>query len=100
MEVARNIFIQVKGLDSPEAFGALSGDSNVTEMAKRMASCTVNAVGTVILGTMQTKRVKALVFWVQDHRKRQVANGPTMWDGEKLCATIACKEAEHNIEKR
>jgi hypothetical protein len=36
------VFIQVEGIDSLEAFGALSGDSDVTEMAKRMAARTVN----------------------------------------------------------
>jgi hypothetical protein len=48
--VARNhdVFIQVKGIDSLETFGALSGDSDVTEMTKRMASHTA---GRVILGT-------------------------------------------------
>jgi hypothetical protein len=46
-------------------------------MAKRMASRTVNA-GRVILGTMQIKRVQALVFWVKDHEKRQVAIDPGM----------------------
>ena len=95
---ARNVFIQVEGIDSIEAFGALSGDSDVTEMAKRMASRTVNA-GRVILGTMQIKRIQALVFWVKDHEKRQVEIDPGMWDAEELRATLARKEAEHNFEK-
>jgi hypothetical protein len=92
------VFIQVDGIDSLEAFGALSGDSDVTEMAKRMAARTVNA-GRVILGTMQIKRVQALVFWVKDHEKRQVKIDPEMWNAEELCATLARKEADHNFEK-
>jgi hypothetical protein len=72
---ARNMFIQVKRIDSLEAFGALSGDSDVTEMAKRMASHTVNA-GRVFLGTMQIKRIRALVFSVKDHEKHQVEIDP------------------------
>ena len=95
---ARNVFIQVEGIDSLEAFGALSGDSDVTEMAKRMASRTVNA-GRVILGTMQIKRVQALVFWVKDHEKRQVEIDPDMWNADELRATLARKEADHNFEK-
>jgi hypothetical protein len=95
---ARNVFIQVEGLDSLEAFGALSGDSNVTKMAKRVASRTVNT-GRVILGTMQIKRVQVLVFWVIDHEKRQVAIDPGMWDSDQLRATLARKEAEYNFEK-
>ena len=35
---ARNVFIQVEGISSIEAFGALSCNSDVMEMAKRMAS--------------------------------------------------------------
>ena len=95
---ARNVFIQVEGIDSLEAFGALSGDADVTEMAKRMASRTVNA-GRVILGTMQIKKIQALVFWVKDHEKRQVDIDPGMWDANELRATLARKEAEHNFEK-
>jgi hypothetical protein len=95
---ARNVFIQVKGINSLEAFGALSGDADVTEMAKRMASRTINA-GRVILGTMQIKRIQALVFWVKDHEKRKVGIDPAMWDAHELCATLARKEAELNFEK-
>ena len=64
LATARDVFIEVEGLNTIEAFGALSGDADVTEMAKRMASRTAN-VGRVILGTMQIKRIQALVFWVK-----------------------------------
>jgi hypothetical protein len=95
---SRNVFIQVEGLDSIEAFGALSGDPDVTEMAKRMASRTINA-GRVILGTMQIKRIQALVFWVKDHEKRQVEINPDAWTDEELRSTLARKEADQNFEK-
>ena len=54
---SRNIFIDIEGLDSIDAFASLSGDSDVTEMAKRMASRTP-AVGRVILGTVQSSDFK------------------------------------------
>jgi hypothetical protein len=41
-----------------EAFALLSGDGDVTEMAKRMSSRSVNA-GQVIIGTMHIKRIQA-----------------------------------------
>jgi hypothetical protein len=75
---ARNAFIQVKGIDSLKAFGTLSGDSDVTDMVERTASCMVN-VWSVILGIMQIKRVQALVFWDKDHEKRQVNADELCW---------------------
>ena len=80
------------------ALGTLNGDTDVTEMAKRMASRSANA-GKVILGTMQIKRLQALVYWVKDHEKRQITLDADLWTPEELKATIARKEAEHNFEK-
>jgi hypothetical protein len=48
---------------------------------------------------MQIKRVQALVFWVKDHEKRQVAIDPGMWDSDQLYSTLVRKEAEHIFEK-
>ena len=62
---SRDVFIEVEGLNTIKAFGALSGDTDVTKIAKRMAS-------RIILGTMQIKRIQALVFWVKDHERRQM----------------------------
>jgi hypothetical protein len=93
--VARIVLIQVEGtFNSLEVFGALSGDSDVTDkMAKRMASRTVNA-GRVILGTMQITRVQALVFWVKkDHvkihlRMRMQMNATQLWLARKKNTTL------------
>ena len=95
---ARKVFIEVEGIDNLEALGTLNGDTDVTEMAKRMASRPANA-GKVILGTMQIKRLQALVYWVKDHEKRQITLDADLWTPEELKATIARKEAEHNFEK-
>ncbi len=63
------VFIQVEGINSLEALVPwLSGNLDITEMVKRMASCTVSA-DRVTLGTMQTKRVHNLVYWVKGHKK-------------------------------
>lgn len=95
---ARKVFIEVEGIDNLEALGTLNGDTDVTEMAKRMASRSANA-GKVILGTMQIKRLQALVYWVKDHEKRQITLDADLWTPEELKSTIARKEAEHNFEK-
>jgi hypothetical protein len=54
---ARDTFINVEGLDTLDAFATLNGDSDVTEMAKHMASRSATA-GRVILGSMQIKRIQ------------------------------------------
>ena len=70
--------IDVEGLNSIDALATLNGDSDVTEMAKRMAARTANA-GRVILGTMQIKKIQALVYWVKDHHKRNLDVDPHAW---------------------
>ena len=80
---ARKVFIDVEGIDNLEALGTLNGDTDVTEMAKRMASRSANA-GKVILGTMQIKRLQALVYWVKDHEKRQMELNADLWTPEEL----------------
>jgi hypothetical protein len=56
----------------------MNGDPNVTEMAKQMASRPNTAAGRVIPGTMQIKRLQALVYWVKDHDKRGLQAVPEM----------------------
>jgi hypothetical protein len=96
---ARQNFITIEGLDTIDAFATLSGDSDVTEMAKRMASRSSVAAGKVILGTMQIKKIQALVYWVKDHHKCNLDVDPEMWTQEEVMATLQRKESEHNFEK-
>jgi hypothetical protein len=49
--------------------GVLETDTDVTEMAKRMASRT-QAKGRVLLGTVIIKRLQTLVWWIRDHQMR------------------------------
>jgi hypothetical protein len=95
---SRQIFIDIEGLDTIDVFANLKGDSDVTERAKRMASRGA-AVGRVILGTMQIKKIQALVYWVKDHHRRNLDVDPDMWTEEEVIETIQRKEAEHNFEK-
>jgi hypothetical protein len=95
----RKTFINIEGLDSVEAFASMNGDSDVMEMAKRMASRPNAAAGRVILGTMQIKRLQALVYWVKDHNKRGLQAVPEMWTREVMMAAMARKESDHNLDK-
>ena len=100
LAASRDVFIEVEGLNTIEAFGALSSDGDVTEMvAKRMASRTTNAGRVIVRGTMQIKRIQALVFWVKDHERRQMEIEPNNWNEEELRAMLARKEADQNFEK-
>ena len=95
---ARMTFINVKGLDELSAFAQLSGDADVTEMAKRMAS-RPSTVGRVILGTMHIKRIQALVFWVKDHDKHCLIAEAELWNTDAMEEAMERKEAEHNYSK-
>ncbi|KAI2498698.1 hypothetical protein MHU86_15765 [Fragilaria crotonensis] len=96
---ARLTFINIEGLSDIEAFGAMSGDTDVTEMAKRMASRSSAATGRVILGTMQIKRLQALVYWVKDSANRGLDIDPDMWTPEEMANAMDRKESEYNYGK-
>ena len=57
-----------EGFTSVEDLAVLETDTDVSEMAKRMASHTA-ADGSVNLGTIQIKRIQALAWWVRDCMK-------------------------------
>ena len=82
-------FINVEGLDSLSAFTQLNGDSDVSEMSKRTATRPI-AARRVILGTIQIKRLLALVFWVKDHDKRGLIADPELWDNEAMTEAMEC----------
>ena len=96
---ARRTFINIEGLSHIEAFGAMSGDTDVTEMAKCMAARSSAATGRVILGTMQIKRLQALVYWVKDSTNRGLEIDPDMWTPEEMASAMDRKESEYNYGK-
>ena len=95
---SRQTFIDMEGLNLIDAFATLTGNSDVTEMAKRMTARTANA-GQVILGTMQIKKIQALVYWVKDHHKRNLDVDPHAWTETEVMSTMQRKEADQNFEK-
>jgi hypothetical protein len=68
----RNNIINREGFTTIEDLGVLENDTDVLDMAKRMASRT-QAEGRVLLGTVIVKRLQTLVWWVRDHQKRGLA---------------------------
>ncbi len=83
-----------------EALASIKGDPNVMEMAKQIASRPNASAGRVILGTMQIKRLQALVYLVKDYDKSGFQAVPAeMWTREVMFAEMARKESEHNLDK-
>jgi len=95
----RMTFLNIEGLDSIAAFASMSGDPDVTEMAKRMASRPNVAAGRVILGTMHIKQLQALVYWVKDYDRRGMQAAPEMWTVEEMNTAMEQKESEFNYGK-
>ena len=94
----RTTFIEIEGLVNLADFAQLSGDVDITEMAKHMAA-RPNAAGRVILGTMHIKKLQALVYWVKDHDRRGLVADPNSWDEDTMVESMEHKEAEHNFDK-
>jgi hypothetical protein len=68
----RTNIINREGFMSLDDLGVLETDTDVTEMAKRMATRT-QAEGRVLLGTVVIKRLQTLVWWIRDQQKRGLA---------------------------
>ena len=61
----RASIINTEGFTQISDLAVLDGDTDVLEMAKRLANHTA-AAGCVTLGTVQIKNLQALVYWVRD----------------------------------
>jgi hypothetical protein len=68
----RTNIINREGFTSLDDLGVLETDTDVMEMAKRMATRT-QAEGRVLLGTVVIKRLQTLVWWIRDQQKRGLA---------------------------
>ena len=65
---ARNAIINVEGFRYPNRFNILSGDKDITEMAKRMAARP--SASRVNLGTVDIVYLQGLVYWIKDRVAR------------------------------
>ena len=67
----RNAIVHREGFLTVEDLAVLESDTDVTEMAKRMAGRTA-AEGRAHLSTVQIKRLQAMVWWIHDRRQRSL----------------------------
>ena len=88
-----NVNINVEGFDTLSALGILETADDVTEMAKRLASRRP-ADGRAILGTVQIKRIQALIWWIRDREKRQLPLDAADFTAGELRASMENREIE------
>jgi hypothetical protein len=67
-DATRALIVACEGFTQLEDLGILKKDTDVMEMAKRMASRT-QAKGRVLLGTVIIKRLQTLIWWIRDQQK-------------------------------
>jgi hypothetical protein len=88
--IAREGFTQLADL------GVLETDSDVTEMAKRMATRT-QAEGRVLLGTVVIKRLQTLVWWIRDQQKRGLALSAANFDVDAMNQAAEMKNLRNEL---
>ena len=94
----RACIIGNKGFTSVEDLAVLETDTDVSEMAKHMVSCTA-VDGHVNLGTVQIKHIQALAWWVHDHMKHGQPIVAADFNGAAMHTSMECKhiEKEHGM---
>ena len=83
----RNLIRTGKGLTSISDFGVFDSNRNVVDMAKRLSSRTMND-GRVNLGTVQIKKIQALVWWINDRQKSGQDLDPAKFDRANMLAAM------------
>ena len=95
-EATRANIIMREGFTQLSDLGVLETDTDVTEMAKRMAART-QAEGRVLLGTVVIKRLQTLVWWIRDHQKRGLALEAANFDAETMNQASEMKSLRREI---
>ena len=85
-----NLIRTGKGLTQIAGFGVFDSDHDVVDMAKRLSSCTMND-GRVNFGMVHTKKVQALVWWVNDRQKFGQDLDPDKFDQANMLAAMQQK---------
>jgi hypothetical protein len=103
-EVTHANIITQEGFTQLEGLGVLENDTDISKMAKRMATHT-QAEGRVLLGMVMIKRLQTLVWWVRDQQKRGLtlnaadSNAGTMNQASEM-KTLRRKRAKKNCPSR
>jgi hypothetical protein len=82
-EATCTTIITQEGFTHLADLGVLETDTDVTDMAKRMAMRT-QAEGRVLLGTIIIKQLQMLVWWIRDQQKRGLALDAANFDAEAM----------------
>jgi hypothetical protein len=96
--VMRANIIAQKGFTQLEDLGVLKTDTNVSTMAKRIATRT-QAKGRVLLGMVMIKGLQTLVWWVRDQQKQGLTLDAADFDAAAMnqaskMKTLQCEWAE------
>jgi hypothetical protein len=76
--------------------GVLETNTDVTEMAKRMATRTQNE-GRVLLGTVIIKRLQTLVWWIRDQQKHGLALSAANFNVEMMNQAAEMKSLRNEL---
>jgi hypothetical protein len=79
-EVTHPNIIAQEGITQLEDLGLLKTDTNVSQMAKRMVTCTHVVEGRVLLRMVMIKWLRTLVWWARDQQKRGLALNAVNFD--------------------
>ncbi len=92
----RNNIINAEGLNVITDLSILEEDDDVTSMAKRLSDRTV-AEGRVRLGTVQIKKIQALIWWIKDRQKFGQPVNAADFDDATLQQAINSKRLEKEV---
>jgi hypothetical protein len=97
-EATRANIITQEGFTQLEDLGVLENETDVSKMAKRMATHT-QAEGRVLLGMVIIKCLQTLVWWMRDQQKRGLTLSAADFDVETMnqaseMKTLCCKRAK------
>ena len=88
--------INQEGFTQLEDLWVLEADTDIMEMAKRMATCT-QAEGRVLLRTVNIKQLQMLVWWVRDQQKHGLALVTTNFNAATMNQAAEMKNLGHEL---
>jgi hypothetical protein len=95
-QVTQALIMAQEGFNMLDDLGVLETDTDVIEVAKRMASCT-QVKGWVLLGTVIIKRLQTLFWWVRDHQKRGLLLSAADFTAETMIEAAEMKTLRCNL---
>jgi hypothetical protein len=91
--------INREGFQSLADLGVLETDTDVSDMAKRLASRT-QAEGRVYLGMVIVKQLQTLVWWVRDHQKWELPINAADFDVPAMNQAAEMKSLKRDMAEK